>query len=181
MTGKTPSALMMNRTARGKIPTLKETHDNVDCELLEKDGSMKEKGKRYGDARHRARLSKLQVGDNVLVKRIKKHSKLSSNYLRQPFKILKRKGGEAIVQSESGVQYKRNISHLKHYPHQRTHTSPARQNQDRYTTAACCPPAWEADATAPNEIVMDSDIQRPPPNEDRESTSHFAPTVTSTP
>ena len=80
-TGKTPSEMMMNRVARGKIPTI-VTPSISDERAIQMDRATKASGKRYGDARQRARPSSLKVGDKVLVKQIKKRSKLSSNFAR---------------------------------------------------------------------------------------------------
>ena len=113
-TGKTPSEIMMNHVARGKIPTI-VIPSIFDERIIQVDRATKASGKRHGDARQRARPLSLKVRDKVLVKRIKKRSKLSSNFARQPFTILKRRGSEAILESMDGTQYRRNVAHLKKY------------------------------------------------------------------
>lgn len=54
-------------------------------------------------------------GDEVLVKRMTKTSKLTLNFAPEIFKVIKRKGGDVLVAlEESRVKYRRHASHLQH-------------------------------------------------------------------
>ncbi|ESP03447.1 hypothetical protein LOTGIDRAFT_137345, partial [Lottia gigantea] len=80
----------------------------------DKDQENKEKGKMYGDKKRNAVNSSLQLGDKVLLKQ-KKENKLSTTFHPKPMMLLKKNGNSVIVQSDEGVQYKRNITQVKKF------------------------------------------------------------------
>lgn len=57
------------------------------------------------------------MGDRVLLKRIRKDNKLSTEFSNEEFVVLKRTGSDATVKSTvSGKEFRRNTSHLKRIP-----------------------------------------------------------------
>ncbi|CAB3979399.1 Transposon Tf2-9 poly [Paramuricea clavata] len=72
----------------------------------------KEKGTIYAVKKRNAVESNIQAGDKVLVKQDKKN-KLSTFFNPEPFRVLQKNGNSILVEADTGVQYKRNITHLK--------------------------------------------------------------------
>lgn len=115
-TMKSPAELMFGRTIKDKLPTIYQPME-VDQQLSDQDKLNKEKGKEYGDKKRKAELGSIKEGDMVLAKRQIYTSKLDSNFQPEVFKVIKKKGGDVIIESvNGGVQYRRNISHLKKIP-----------------------------------------------------------------
>lgn len=112
-TQKTPAQLLFGRNIRDKVPNIHQPME-VDEETADRDKENKEKGKLYADKRRRAKRSSIEKGDRVLVKRMTKTNKLSSNFEPEIYMVAGRKGGEVtIVSEESGKEYRRNVSHLQ--------------------------------------------------------------------
>ncbi|XP_055585351.1 uncharacterized protein K02A2.6-like [Uranotaenia lowii] len=114
-TKKTPSEMLMGYNIRDRLPTIFQPKD-VDEETSDRDKSMKDKGKLYADKRRNAKPICIAEGDSVLMKKMTKTNKLAPNFDPQPFKVLKRKGGDVIIASEAGVKYRRHVSHLQKIP-----------------------------------------------------------------
>jgi ribosomal protein L21E len=53
-----------------------------------------------------------KAGDKVLVKQEKKN-KLSSFFNSEQFRVLQKNGNSVLVEADTGVQYKRTITHVK--------------------------------------------------------------------
>lgn len=84
----------------------------------------------YADKRRGAKSSRIEEGDNVLIKRSVKPNKLTSNFDPEVFKVVKRSGGDTIVESEeSGRKYRRHISH-------RQQVARAAENSNTHSTGA---------------------------------------------
>ncbi|XP_053690472.1 uncharacterized protein K02A2.6-like [Sabethes cyaneus] len=112
-TGKTPSEMLLGYNIRDKVPSIHQPKE-IDEEVADRDKEKKDKGKTYADKRRNARPNNIVEGDAVLVKRMTKANKLSSNFDPEVFKVIKRKGGDVVVASEeSGVEYRRHVSHLQ--------------------------------------------------------------------
>lgn len=114
-TKKTPSELMFGYNIRDKLPSIYQPKD-VDEELIDQDKAMKERGKLYADERRNAKPNLISEGDNVLLKKMTKTNKLTPTFDSEAFKVIKRKGGDVIVASESGVKYRRHVTHLQRIP-----------------------------------------------------------------
>ena len=110
-TGVCPSQLLFGRKLRTKLPELFD-YNVDDLEVRDRDAERKEKGKIYSDKRRRAIETDIHAGDQVLVKQDREH-KLSTPFNASPFKVVDMNGNRAIVESNQGVQYKRNVTHLK--------------------------------------------------------------------
>ncbi|XP_055543277.1 uncharacterized protein K02A2.6-like [Wyeomyia smithii] len=111
-TGKTPSEMLLGYNIRDKVPSIQPK--DIDEEVVDRDKEKKDKGKTYADERRNARPNHIAEGDTVLLKRMTKANKLSSNFDPEVFRVIKRKGGDVVVASEeSGVEYRRHVSHLQ--------------------------------------------------------------------
>lgn len=112
-TGVCPSQLLFGRKLRTKLPELFD-YNVDDFEVRDRDAERKEKGKMYSDKRRMAAETDIRAGDQVLVKQ-DRENKLSTPFNKSPFKVVKMNGNSAIVESDQGVQYKRNVTHLKKF------------------------------------------------------------------
>ena len=123
-TGVCPSQLLFGRKLRTKLPELFDYNVN-DLKVRDRDAERKEKGKiyYYSDKRRRAIKTDIHAGDQVLVKQDREH-KLSTPFNTSPFKVVEMNGNRAIVESNEGVQYKRNVTHLKKFYERECTTMP---------------------------------------------------------
>ncbi|XP_055907549.1 uncharacterized protein K02A2.6-like [Eupeodes corollae] len=113
-TGKAPAKLFYGRLLKDKIPSLINQDQGFNQEFTEKDAIEKEKGKLYADKKRRAAQSELTIGDQVLVKKMRKENKIDSNFGEIPHEVIKQKGGDVLVKnSTTGEVTRRNIVHLK--------------------------------------------------------------------
>lgn len=115
-TGKTPSEMLLGFNIRDRLPSIYELKVE-DEEMIDRDKEEKEKAKLYADERRNAKPNPISEGDDVLIKKMGKVNKLAPNFEPDVFKVLKRKGGDVtVVSKESGVKYRRHISHLQQIP-----------------------------------------------------------------
>ncbi len=68
----------------------------------------------YGDVHRNAQQSEISVGDSVLFRK-DKGDKLSTTFENQPYAVVDKRGNQVTIQSPQGVQYKRNITHVKKF------------------------------------------------------------------
>ena len=76
---------------------------------------MKQKGKVYADRKRRATDKEIETGDVVLVRNFKPKNKLSSPFEDALYEVKSKDGKEVTVESEDGVEYRRNSAHVKRY------------------------------------------------------------------
>ena len=112
-TGVTPAELLFNRPFRTKLPQLNDISVD-DVAVKDSDSELKEKGKMYADKRRGANNSDIQAGDKVLVRQ-DKVNKFSTVFSPRPLTVRQRYGNSVLVETDSGVQYKRNITAVKPY------------------------------------------------------------------
>ena len=110
ITGVAPAELLYGRTYRTKLPQLREIV--VDSEVRYRDAERKRKGKIYADNKRNAVESTIQTGDKVLMRQEKKN-KLSTTFKSEPFTVIQKNGNQIVIRADSGVQYKRNVTHVK--------------------------------------------------------------------
>ena len=155
-TGRAPAELMMKRLLRDKVPSAQELEGDRDEDLFDKDQTSKERGKQQADKRSRARESSVDIGDTVLVKRIRRDNKLIPNYNSTPCTVVGREGGEVEVALPNGSTIKRNVSHVKRF-----------------------------DITGREQSTAEKQVETPESNDDEvegaETESRFTPVVCSTP
>ena len=112
-TGVSPAKLLFGREIRTKLPELRE-EDARPSVVKDRDSEMKQKGADYANLRRRAQKCDIESGDKVLVKR-KKVDKLSPTFFEVPMEVVGKRGGEVTLESSSGVQLRRNVTHLKKF------------------------------------------------------------------
>ena len=109
-TGVSPAELLFGRKIRTKLPELSDVH--VEQGVRDRDSEQKSKSKMYADTERGARYSEVLPGDHVLVQQERK-DKLSTRFNPSPYTVVNKHGNSLIVQSQEGVQYSRNTSHVK--------------------------------------------------------------------
>ncbi|CAG2215581.1 unnamed protein product [Mytilus edulis] len=82
--------------------------------VRDRDSEQKEKGKIYADKRRGACESDIRVDDQVLVRQ-DRGNKMSTPFVPSPFKVVEKIGNSVLVESDQGVQYRRNVTHLKKF------------------------------------------------------------------
>ena len=113
VTGISPAELMFGRKMRTKIPQISDfTSDDI--EVRDRDSEEKEKGKDYSDSKRKAVLSDIVPGDKVLVKQ-NRENKLSPSYRPEPMTVTNKQGSNVTVETNDGVQYDRNVTHVKKF------------------------------------------------------------------
>lgn len=112
-TGVCPSELLFGRKIRTKLPELLDYRID-DYEVRDRDAEKKEKGKIYADMRRGACESDIHAGDKVLVRQ-ERGNKMSTPFKPSPFKVVEKTGNSVLVESGQGVQYRRNVTHLKRF------------------------------------------------------------------
>ena len=112
-TGSSPAMLLMNRKLKDKIPCIQEV-SQLFAEAKKNDDKMKSKSKLYYDKKKRVRLSRIIVGDYVLI-REKKNNKLSTVYGTTPLKVVN-VDGPAITVRRRGRLITRNTSDVQKIP-----------------------------------------------------------------
>ena len=111
-TGASPAKLLFGREIRTKVPCLKR-ESQMNGDVAVRDALLKEKGKIYSDQKRQAADRQIKTGDIVLVKNAKPKNKLSPMFEDALYKVKNKDGN--MVESEDGVQYRRNSAHVKRY------------------------------------------------------------------
>ena len=109
-TGVSPAELLFGRKIRTKLQELSDVH--VEQGVRDRDNEQKSKSKIYADSRRGARYSEVLPRDQVLVQQEKKN-KLSTRFSPIPYTVVSKHGNSLIMQSQEGVQYSRNTTHVK--------------------------------------------------------------------
>ena len=117
VTGVSPAEALYRRKLRTKLPQLTD-YSSYDQEMRDRDAEQKEKGKVYGDKRRNACKSDMKSGDTVLMKQ-DMQNKFQSQFKPNLFKVLNKTGNSVLVESDQGVKYRRNVTHVKKF-HERT-------------------------------------------------------------
>lgn len=104
-----------NRKFRIRLPEGKILCELNFEELHQKDFDEKMKMKSYADGKRHVKISNIQVGDSVLVRKQGKH-KGAPPHDRQPLRVLYRKGTQIVAQREDGSSVTRSTVHFKKVP-----------------------------------------------------------------
>lgn len=115
VTGKAPSELLQNRKLRYKLPQMDDLSSiPPSSEFRDRDGQKKFEGKLREDDRRGAKRSEIQIGDTVLMKNQQPQDKLSTDFHKEKYLVVDKKGSNVTVQSkDSEKRYERNTSHLQ--------------------------------------------------------------------
>ena len=115
-TGKSPAELLFRRKLTSKMPELvnveEEEVEVSDQAVRDRDTQRKQFNKDYVDKKFHARDRNVREGDSVLLEK-KKENKLSPCYEKEPYQVISRYGDQVVLRSPQGVQYKRNLQHIK--------------------------------------------------------------------
>jgi hypothetical protein len=117
-TGVSPNQLMFKtKSSTSRMPIIRDSEsssseDDVSVRARIFDSKKKEKMKAYADRRNKAKESKIQVGDLVLILRDKFSCKSQTLYSKDEFEVVKLNGSQATV-VRGNLKYKRNVSMLK--------------------------------------------------------------------
>ena len=121
--------------------------------LHNRNAEQKAKTKDYADTQRRASHSKVEAGDEVLVKQ-DKTNKLSTAFNPNPFKVISESRNSLVIESPAGNQYSRNTSHVKRYI---TEGDPASQQESDVLATPASLPAEEPDTGPLNsEVYLDT-------------------------
>ncbi|XP_058816749.1 uncharacterized protein K02A2.6-like [Topomyia yanbarensis] len=96
-TGVAPSVLMFGRIFKDKLPSLPLISRKTVEEARDRDKEQKYKGAEYADHRRKARPSNMQIGDKVVVRRMIKDNKLSTNFSSEEWVIIDRNGANFVT------------------------------------------------------------------------------------
>ena len=112
-TGYSPNKLMFGRELKGKLPrkTEKENSKDIHKEVRKRDGAKKQQWKAYADKRRNVSNSRIEMGDQVLMKQ-KRQNMLTPYYDPRPFIVIGVKGSRITAARGSEVK-SRNSSHFK--------------------------------------------------------------------
>lgn len=81
---------------------------------LDTDKIKKQQEKECTDRRRKAKKSDVSEGDTVLVKRMRKETKLDTQFRETPHTVTERKGGDVVIQNkETGEKLRKNVINLK--------------------------------------------------------------------
>lgn len=118
ITGMAPSELLQNRKVRTKLPQIGDLETTPpSSDFRDRDFERKMLGKEREDVRRKAKVSKIAIGDTVLMRNLLPTNKLSTNFLKEKFTVIDKQGSNVKVRSnDSGKTYDRNTSHLKLLP-----------------------------------------------------------------
>lgn len=135
-TGVSPAELLFRRKIRTRLPGIDDySHLAEDQDIRDRDSEKKEKGKMYIDEKRGARESDVKTGDTVLLKQ-KPENKLTPTFSTEPYRVMEKIGNSVTVESPSGVQYRRNTTHVKKLldnDNSETNNIPHSENSDDVT------------------------------------------------
>ena len=111
--GISPAEALYGRKLRTKLPELRPSV--IDDESIRDEDRLKKfKGKEYADDRRRAADTEIHVGDTVLMKQ-PYNNKFTTRFQTKPYAVKSKTGNCVTIESPEGVQYKRNVTHIKKY------------------------------------------------------------------
>ncbi|XP_062565219.1 uncharacterized protein LOC134227620 [Armigeres subalbatus] len=104
-----------------------------DADFRDRDTQKKFQGKQQEDARRRAKISEIDIGDTVLVKNLVPKDKLSTDFHKEKFLVVDKKGSNVTVQSEDNAKcYERNTSHLRKITEPSSSNLTGNQNEEQH-------------------------------------------------
>jgi len=115
-TGVSLAELFFKRKLTTKLP---ESTDGGESQMgvalqrvRDRDSEKKKQAKQYADTKYHAKDRAITVGDAVLFE-VKRENKLSPLYESQLYEVTARYGDQFVLKSLQGVEYKRNLQHIK--------------------------------------------------------------------
>ena len=115
-TGVSPAELFFKRKLTTKLPEFMDDGESqmgmALQQVRDRDSEKTKQAKHYADTRYHAKDRAITVGDAVLLER-NRENKLSPSYESQPYEVTSRYGDQVVLKSPQGVEYKRNLQHIK--------------------------------------------------------------------
>lgn len=116
ITEKAPLELLTGRPVKDLLPSLRtEPALRQEEGVKDTDAIKKMRGKIYADNRRHAKASDIVVGDSVMLKN-NETGKLEPSFRVERFTVVRKTGNDVIVANESGVTYRRSVTHLRKWP-----------------------------------------------------------------
>ena len=134
VTGVSPAEKLLGRRMRTKLPDLCEYRES-DYEIRDRDSERKQRGKEYTDRKRGAVESELKAGDRVLVKQ-NRENKLTTNFNPKPMVVVEKNKNSVVVKSNEGVNYRRNVTHLKKFNERESEMVNPNQNSESVSVSA---------------------------------------------
>ena len=132
-------------------------YDYDDLEMRDRDKESKQKSKIYTDEKRRAQET-VTEGDKVLLRR-ERENKLTPTFHSQPYEVKSKVGNSVLVQSPEGVEYQRNVTHVKKYQEREQSVmdqrEPVVEDQEEQTV---CLPVESSNAVQGNNEKEQSEI-----------------------
>ncbi|KAL9962467.1 hypothetical protein ACROYT_G031572 [Oculina patagonica] len=116
-TGKSPAELLYGRKMSTKLPEVADLEEPENLgyqQARDHDAEKKQIEADHVDKKHQAAEKCIQEGDLVLLEK-RKENKLSPDYEKEPYQVTARYGYQVQLKSPQGVEYKRNIQHVKRF------------------------------------------------------------------
>ena len=158
-TGKSPAELLYGRNIGTKLPDIGEMGEIDERsvqqqQVKDRDAEQKQIAADYANKKRQAIDRELETGDLVLLEK-KKDNKLSPSYEKAPYKVTARCGDQIHIESPQGVEYKRNIQHLKRF------NKPSKEKRQTVSN----PTTAEEKEAAPTESLLKEDSVNSNPKE----------------
>ena len=169
-TGKTPAEMLFGRKLRTKLPEMEEKN-LLDEEERDHDKIRKSYYKTYADQKRGAKYSELEVGEKVLVKQ-KIQNKMDTPFHPDPFTLISKHGNSCVIESDEGVRYKRNNTHLKKFHTSDNVNDENESEQMTQNTENVTDSLNESVATSPSPPLYTTPKQHSPIIDLSESTSN---------
>ena len=122
-TNFSPALLHLGRETRTKVPQLEvPVSDSLESALQNAhvhlaDANVKERMAVYTDAKKKAKLSVVEVGDKVLLQQ-NHQNKLSIRYDPNPYTVIERRGPSVVLQRDEETPIMRNVSLVHKIPNE---------------------------------------------------------------
>ena len=159
-TGVSPAELLFRRKIRTRLPEI-DYYDYDDLEMRDRDKESKQKSKIYTDEKRRAQET-VTEGDKVLLRR-ERENKLTPTFHSQPYEVKSKVGNSVLVQSPEGVQYQRNVTHVKKYQEREqsviNQKEPVAEDQEEQTV--CLPVEVQGNNEKEQSEIIDIPRERP--------------------
>ncbi|MES9882797.1 MAG: RNase H-like domain-containing protein [Sedimenticola sp.] len=112
-TNISPAELLYNRQIVTKVPQYNATR--VPRKLRIRDSQQKRKIKMYANRNKSSIIQKFNQGQNVVILKLRDHTKTSPTWEKTPFIVVNQKGTMLLLKSETGNMLRRHVSHVRPY------------------------------------------------------------------
>ena len=162
-TGKSPSELLFGRNIRDKIPSINDlVLEDLDGEVRDNDALNKQKGKEREDVARASKEDDISVGDKVITKRLVRSHKLQTNFGKEEYEVIGRKGNEVTLMKD-GQTLQRHVSHVKRAPDTQSslRTHPIEGDSGLQAPGSNQEPVSETSQSSPTTVTVQSPRKLP--------------------